>query len=240
MLVSHRFREIREVADVATVLRDGRTVVDRVPLTDMDDQALLTSMVGEAVRALDRPVPQADPAIGEPPLLGLAGSEASLRVRPGEVVGVTSLDPRVASDLLLRAWGDRPHPPGQTMRVLGRSTDRWSPQRALRAGVGYVSGNRSRDGVCGDLSVLEHLLGPQRVARRRLIARPDVATGRQLVDRFAIKLSDLAAPPGALSGGNQQKVLFARWAPAGTTAAARRSHPRRRHPRQGGHLPGHR
>jgi ribose transport system ATP-binding protein len=99
------------------------------------------------------------------------------------------------------------------MRVLGRSTARWSPQRALRAGVGYVSGNRSRDGVCGDLSVLEHLLGPQRVARRRLIARPDVATARRLVDRFAIKLPDLAAPPAALSGGNQQKVLFARWAP---------------------------
>ncbi|MFF4806366.1 ATP-binding cassette domain-containing protein [Streptomyces sp. NPDC001351] len=215
VLVSHRFREIREVADVATVLRDGRTVVDRVPLTDIDDRTLLAAMVGDAARALDRPVPKADPAAGEPPLLELLDSEAPLRVDPGEVVGITSLDPSAASDLLLRAWGDRPHPPGQTMRVLGLSTARWSPQRALRAGAGYVSGDRARDGVLGDLSVLEHLLGPQRVARRRLIARPDVATARQLVDRFAIKLSDLAAPPEALSGGNQQKVLFARWAPLG-------------------------
>ncbi len=215
VLVSHRFREIREVADVATVLRDGRTVADRVPLTDIDDQALLTAMVGDAARALDRPTPVADAVTGEPPLLELPDTEAPLRVGPGEVVGITSLDPSAASDLLLRAWGDRPHPPGQTMRVLGRSTARWSPRRAVRAGVGYVSGNRARDGVWGNLSVLEHLVGPQRVARRRLIARPDVAAARRLVDRFAIKLPDLTAPPGALSGGNQQKMLFARWAPLG-------------------------
>ncbi|MFI0821315.1 ATP-binding cassette domain-containing protein [Streptomyces sp. NPDC021098] len=177
VLVSHRFREIREVADVATVLRDGRTVADRVPLTDIDDQALLTTMVGDAARALDRPTPVADAVTGEPPLLELPDTEAPLRVGPGEVVGITSLDPSAASDLLLRAWGDRSHPPGQTMRVLGRSTARWSPRRAVRAGVGYVSGNRARDGVWGNLSVLEHLVLRRRRAETvARVARP----GRRL------------------------------------------------------------
>ncbi|MFF7656179.1 hypothetical protein ACFZCY_41210 [Streptomyces sp. NPDC007983] len=86
MLVSHRFREIREVADVAIVLRDGRTVADRVPLTDIDDQALLTAIIGDAVRVLDRPTPVADAVTGEPPLFELPDAEAPLRVGPGSAL----------------------------------------------------------------------------------------------------------------------------------------------------------
>lgn len=215
VLVSHRFREIRAVADVVSVLRDGHTIVDREPLASVSDDVLLQAMIGKAaLNVKERAVPTSHITDDSPLFrLALGGDRAPLQVRPGELVGITSLDPSDSRDLLLRAWGDLPQVKGQDMRVLGRSRISWSPRRALRSGVGYVSGDRVRDGVLGQLSVLEHLLGPQRVAKGSFVANPDVSTARRLIDQFSIKLSDLASPPTALSGGNQQKMLFARWAP---------------------------
>lgn len=225
--ISHRLEEIEHIADRATVLRNGEVAGTLRP-DRADRQRIITLMVGRPAQALFDVGPAAERPAG-PPVLQVddlavrprgtrpGRSEpagVSLTVRAGEIVGLAGLMGAGRTELLETLYGAGP--PGRRsgqVRLAGRPYAPRGPRAALRAGVGFVPEDRRRSAL-----VLEHPVGRSIVlaALRRLTTAGFVRGGRerdavrQQVAALAIRTSSAAAPVGSLSGGNQQKVVFAR------------------------------
>ncbi|MBQ1046829.1 MULTISPECIES: sugar ABC transporter ATP-binding protein [unclassified Micromonospora] len=228
--ISHRMEEIEVVADRATVLRNG-CVAGVVPAGRMDRRRIVTMMVGERATSLFAPASgdAAGRAGRREPLLDLTDLAVrprsprpgrcepdgiSLTVRTGEIVGLAGLMGAGRTELLETLFGAGPA--GRragTVRLAGRPYAPRSPRAALRAGVGFVPEDRRRAAL-----VLEHPVGRSIVlaALARLTTAGIVRRGRERaavarsVTGLAIRTESTATPVGALSGGNQQKVVFAR------------------------------
>jgi len=211
LYVTHRLREIFDLSDRTTVLKDGRlvTTVDTVAI---DGAELVRLMVGRELGQYFPP-PVAGTAVGDV-LLRLvgAGNETvdgiDLEVRAGEIVGLAGLQGSGRSEIGLGTFGVAPFTRG-TVEVRGQ-VHRPSPSRSARAGVALVSEDRKAEGLAlnqrvsaNTRLVLDGAFG--RSARRRSKAIPDVLASVQLVSR--------SRDPEVrfLSGGNQQKVVLAKW-----------------------------
>lgn len=213
--VSHRLPEIAAIADRVTVLKDGRKV-----LTDsaaaMPTRRLVRSMVG---RDLEEFFPPRGAAAGEVLLEVRDGgndvlSEIELTVRRGEIVGVAGLEGAGKSALARAIFGDRPFTRG-TMHLAGQSFAPRSSRDGIRAGVGYLPDDRKREGLALGQSLRDNAALTLR-AFVRALARPGSAEmGNAALDRGMRNLDVRAArfddPVRLLSGGNQQKVIVARW-----------------------------
>jgi ribose transport system ATP-binding protein len=232
--VSHRMAEIFAVCDRATVLRDGRFVATTA-IKDLDEPSLVEQMIGRRLSAPVRRAP-AEGGVEASALSQLAPGHAgaaprkpllratdirspgklegvSLEVRPGEILGIGGLVGSGRSELLDALFGLDPASTGE-VTIDGERLDRSSPRQAIRRGVGYVPEDRRLQGLFFQLGVAENILIPimPRLARagvRRLGAERAVTTDR--IREFQVKTSSPAALPGSLSGGNQQKLLIARW-----------------------------
>lgn len=235
--VSHRMGEIFAVCDRVTVLRDGKFVATSV-VSEIDEPTLVEQMIGRrlapvegvkrtpggeagALRALagevdEHAVPDAD----APVRLRVEGLSSpgrlhnvSLTVKKGEVVGVGGLVGAGRSELLDAIFGLDRRATGHievdaTPMPLGRV------RAMIDAGVGYVPEDRRYQGLFFDLGVGEnilsaHMAGLSRAGWRDL--RAEATTVRERIARFHIKTASTDALPGSLSGGNQQKLLLARW-----------------------------
>jgi ribose transport system ATP-binding protein len=214
VIVSHRLREVRRVAEVVTVIRDGRTVLDRRALAEVTDQELTDHMIGRSVertlesyrsRGADRPA-------AAPRLLRVAHvpTGRSFEVRRHEVVGITALTPDDARRMVRYAWGAARHP-DLAREVLGSAPRWWTPRRAARAGVAYVSGDRKRDALFPELDLGDNVMTPTRVVRRRPWLSQQGPAAEAALRRLDVKAADVFARPESLSGGNQQKMLLAAW-----------------------------
>jgi ribose transport system ATP-binding protein len=138
--------------------------------------------------------------------------DVSFRLRRGEILGFGGLHGQGQSDVLRALFGALPVQQG-SIRVLGQTILPKAPRAAMRRSIAYVSGDRARHGVMAIRPIFENLvislLGRDRraiVARRRL--ESEVAP---FIERLKLKFSTLDAPVSELSGGNQQKVVIARW-----------------------------
>ncbi|MGC4790473.1 sugar ABC transporter ATP-binding protein [Micromonospora sp. DT178] len=228
--ISHRLEEIEHIADRATVLRNGEVAGTLRP-DRADRQKIITLMVGRPAETLfgagsggAAAASPAGPAVLEVDDLAVRPrgtrpgrcepAGVSLTVRAGEIVGLAGLMGAGRTELLETLYGAGP--PGRRrglVRLAGRPYAPRGPRSALRAGVGFVPEDRRRSAL-----VLEHPVGRSIVlaALRRLSTAGVVRNGRerdavrQQVAALAIKTSSAAAPVGSLSGGNQQKVVFAR------------------------------
>lgn len=214
MYVTHRLEEVFALADEATILRDGRKWVTVRP-RDITHDELVTHMMGDG---WDSARKARDHEIGEPVLevkdiCAGATRNCSLTVRAGEVVGVAGLIGSGRSSLLKTLFGDLRLESG-SVTIDGLPVDHGSPREAMRAGIAYVPEDRSTDAVFPGLSVREHLsiASLSRYWRRAVIQRgAERADGARLLGEYLIKAPSDSAPIGALSGGNQQKVVLARW-----------------------------
>lgn len=207
LIVSHRMAEIRAVADVCTILRDGRTVVDRAALATTDDGAIVEAM-GQA-RAEGAAPPPARRAGRSQPVLTLAQGSVHAELAPGDVLGLAGAPdgPTALMDALV---GIRPS--GWAVALDGAALRLSSPGEAVRRGIGYVSGDRAEKGILSTLPITDNVVAGTRVARRRTVAGPDEL--RQTLAALAllsIKAGSVDALPQTLSGGTQQKLLLARW-----------------------------
>jgi len=212
--ISHRMDEVFRIADVVTVLRDGRRVGTR-PARGLDARALIAMMVG---RELADAPPRGPAAPGDTLLavrgLGRAGefADVSFDVRAGEIVGLAGLMGAGRSELLGALAGWAPAEAG-SIEVRGRPVRIRSPRDAIRLGLAWVSEDRRELGLIPSMSVAGNLtLGSLRdcrvgpfLSRRR---EREIADG--LVRDFAIRSPGLDRPVALLSGGNQQKVVMAR------------------------------
>lgn len=219
VLISHRLPEVLAHAERATILRDG-TLVDEVAVAAVDEEFLVRRMVGREISELfpDRVRPRPEPVLQVRDLSATAGafSGVSFDVRAGEVVGVAGLMGSGKSELGLALAGD--HPASGNVWVRGERVDLRSPQAALAAGIRFVPEDRKRAALFPTLSVRRNLaaswlsdLGPCGVVR------PGVE--RALTDAamrdYDVRAASAEVPIVHLSGGNQQKVIFARAAARG-------------------------
>ncbi len=216
--ISHVLEEVFEIAGAFTVLRDGR-VAGRGRIADTTVPAIVSMMVGREVREFYPRSPRR-PADVVLKLGGLAGArlprDASLSLRRGEVLGIAGLLGAGRTELLRAVFGLDPVKRGE-IRVAGWSGPA-SPGRRWARGVGMVSEDRAAEGIAGRLDVAENVVLPRVGALSRLgIITPERRhrMAREWIERLSIRCGSSRQPAWTLSGGNQQKVAFARLLAAG-------------------------
>ncbi|OCA95672.1 ABC transporter ATP-binding protein [Actinobaculum suis] len=220
IFITHKLREVQEVADKITVIRRGKVVGEASPTSTQAE--LATMMVGRPV-ILNIDKKPAEPKEGglevsDVSLLADDGSVAldhvSLNVRPGEILGIAGVQGNGQTELAEVLLGSR-KPDEGTVSVDGRNVGGESVRRRLDSGLGYIPEDRLADGMIGSFSVAENMvLSKYRVApySRGPVLRRDVVIehAKQLAEQYDVRLSSVNDPISTLSGGNQQKVVVAR------------------------------
>ena len=212
--VSHRMPEIFTIADRVAVLRDGRYVGDRM-VSQTDNAELVRMMVGRNLADMF----VRDPREPGEVMLSVRGlvtddvRDVSLQVRAGEVVGLGGLVGAGRSELALAIIGAVPIHQGG-IEVAGEPLRLRGPADALRAGIGLAPEERKAQALLLRRSVRDNitLAVLSRLARLRVVRRgAERDLARRHVDQLAIRASSIEQEVATLSGGNQQKVVLARW-----------------------------
>ena len=222
VFVSHRLDELWQLCDRVTVLRDGQHVHTGA-MADLTRAQLVSHMLGRDLAEVQR---DGATDFGEShlrdrePVLTVDGLQArstlhgvGLSVRPGEVVGLGGLLGSGRSETVKAVYGALPTTGGR-VRVGGSEVRRNSVPHALRSGIALLSEDRKAEGIIPDLSVRDNiaLAVLPRMSRLGVVSEGRIdALVRTFMTRLHIKATSPRQPVRELSGGNQQKVLIARW-----------------------------
>jgi ribose transport system ATP-binding protein len=219
LYISHRMNEIEELADECTVFRNGRSIESFVTGT-RTRQETIEMMIGREYKNVFPPKPVAQP--DRQPVLscrdlgwGRALSGINLALKPGEIVGLGGLDGQGQRDLLLALFGVLRQMTG-SIEIDGAAKRIDGPGAAKRADIGMalIPEDRKTEGLLLPMTVAENLTlaGLDHVSHAGLIDRrlEDTQIGA-LIRQMKIKTASPDIPVGALSGGNQQKVVIAKW-----------------------------
>ena len=215
--VSHRLPEVFRLCDRITVLRDGRYVTT-FTRDDATHDAVVQAMVGRAIPERvsrgTRPSASRDEGarLAVDGLTRLPGfADVSLSVAPGEIVGLFGLVGSGRTELLETIVGLH-RADGGAIAVGGGAAAFRSPREAARAGVVLVPEDRQRLGLFFNLSIRHNLALPSAEARRvHLVRESERSLAAGLLERWRIAAPSIDATPETLSGGNQQKVVAAKW-----------------------------
>lgn len=221
LFVSHFLDQVYEISDRVTVLRNGQLVGEYL-LQDLPRGALVTKMIGRELDELEAISTKADRAIDRSaaPVLRARGigrrgvvDPADVDVFDGEVVGFAGLLGSGRTELVrLLCGADRAD--SGAIEVNGRPEKLTSPRHAIAHGIAYSSENRHAEGVVAELTLAENVvLGIQarRGWRRRIRRSEQIAVVDEYIKALGIRPADPYQIVRNLSGGNQQKVLLARW-----------------------------
>jgi len=213
--VSHRLEEVFQLCDTVTVLRDGEVVATR-PVAAVDKDLLVQMMIG---RTLETAAP-GSAAARDAELLRVAGlsspgkfEDIALHVRAGEIVGLAGLVGAGRTEVLEALFGLDRHVRGRIL-VNGRPVVLRSPREAMRHGLGLIPEDRKRQGLVLSMNARENIALPTlpRLARFGWIRRPaERAQARRYFERLRVRAPHIDTPAAALSGGNQQKLVIAKW-----------------------------
>ncbi|MHB1568623.1 MAG: sugar ABC transporter ATP-binding protein [Solirubrobacteraceae bacterium] len=216
VFVSHRMNEIYDLVDRVTILRDG-SVAGTGPVSEFERDRPIALMVGRELASLE--LAETVPSSADPVLrirdfnVPARVHNASLEVDRGEIVGIAGLVGAGRSELLEGIFGVHRQASGR-IEVGGRDAVCRDARSAMRHGIGYVPADRKTLGLVQDMTIRENLLMAQSSRAWRL-RRPSRTEERRLisesVDRLGIKAESVDAPVSRLSGGNQQKVVLAKW-----------------------------
>jgi rhamnose transport system ATP-binding protein len=223
LLITHRLEEVEEIADDITVLRDGRHVVTK-PAKEIGRAALVQMMVGRPIEALFSRHESA--ARGTEILrvegLGLTGTFAdiSFSFRAGEIVGMAGLVGAGRSEIAQSLFGITP-PTAGSVFLNGRQVRPHSPRQMLKLGLAYLPEDRDGLGLIMPESIVNNVTLPivGRLARLGVLNRSgEHQIGTDAVGTYEIKATSVEQPVDSLSGGNRQKVAFAKWLATKPTA----------------------
>lgn len=215
--ISHRLDEIHRIADRVTVLRDGERV-DTVRTAEVSKQQIINMMVGRVI--YEQPKEKSAVAPGAPVVLRVSRLNAGKLVRDvsfdlhkGEILGVAGLMGSGRTETARAIFG-ADEVQGGTIEVGGRKVAIHSPEDAVRNGIGYLSEDRKRFGLAVNLNVKDNMAMAtyDRFVRGMFVqAKAIRKAGDDYVKRLSIRTPSLEQLLRNLSGGNQQKVVLAKW-----------------------------
>ncbi|MGE5589155.1 MAG: sugar ABC transporter ATP-binding protein [Bacillota bacterium] len=217
IFISHRLDEVFEISDEVMVMKDGQRV-DTLPIADLDRSKLIQLMVGREMTQTFPPR-RAVPASGRPLLeirVGAGTADrggAGLKVYPGEIVGLGGLEGQGQRDVIRGIFGVEPFKRGQ-MLLDGRPVHIDSPEAAIAAGVAFIPDDRKAEGLVLPLSIRENMVlaSLSKVLRLGFLqSRREQSVVDDYMDKLAVKAPSPDQVVGNLSGGNQQKVILAKW-----------------------------
>jgi D-xylose transport system ATP-binding protein len=221
--ISHKLDEVFRISDRITVLRDGKTVGTNAA-ADWTEPQIIARMVGREVGDI---FPVMDHVRGdvvfsaenvsvEDPLV--AGKklvdDVSFSVRRGEVLGIAGLMGAGRSDLLMAIFGAHAGRVSGDLKVDGRQIHISNPADAIKHGIGFVTEDRKRFGLVLDQTILNNmtLAGLRRISGRFITSiDAESAAGERAMADLRVKANSVFTIAGTLSGGNQQKVVLAKW-----------------------------
>ncbi|MCF8568114.1 sugar ABC transporter ATP-binding protein [Alicyclobacillus tolerans] len=215
IFVSHRLAEIREISDRVTVIRDGETVLDGMYLKEITDSQLITAMLGrEFSIAQSQELVKVSHTNESYEILKVNFNKilnSSISVNRGEVVGLAGLSGSGRSSLLRTIWGAQRRS-DVDLFLLNKEFLPHGPRESMAKGIAYIGEDRRENGLYLNLPLSETLMSPKRVVGRRLfVSKSESDLIKKIINILKVKIPSLDASPSALSGGNQQKLLFGRW-----------------------------
>ncbi len=220
LYISHRMHEIAELADECTVFRNGRNVATFKAGTKTDNE-VVEMMIGREYSHIFPPRP-APPDSSLKPMIEVKNlswtdrlKDISLAVRPGEVVGLGGLDGQGQRELLLALFGVLRSVSGE-VRIDGQKTHIGSPHAAKskKIGMALIPEDRKTEGLMLPMSVRDNLsfAAIERLSRFGIVDRgAERKAIDDMIQLLAIRTAGTDIPVGSLSGGNQQKVVIAKW-----------------------------
>ncbi len=216
LFVSHRLEEIFELADRVTVFRDG-TRVATAPIGELTTEQIIRQMVG---RALETLYPKSDVEPGEVMLdvrhLTRKGvfADVSFQVRRGEILGFAGLVGAGRTEVARVVFGIDRADAGE-IRIGGKPVQIHSPKAAMRYGIAYVPEDRHQHGLIMDFSIAGNITLPVLLRQTNLLGLVNQRREREIAQDYSTQLqvrsSGIDQLVRALSGGNQQKVVLAKW-----------------------------
>lgn len=216
--ISHRIPEIFRICDRVTVLRDGKHI-DTVPIGDIEPGALIDMMVGRELKA-DLETRREEPAYGEV-VLSARGIKADrvngidLDVRAGEIVGLGGLVGAGRTEFVRAMIGADVRTDGvATIVVDGKPRRIASYRSAIDDGLAYVPEERRTDGLALPMTVADNVSLPNRKALSRgsvRLVRKVTRYAKDLADKVGLRPPEIDREAGDFSGGNQQKIVLAKW-----------------------------
>ncbi|MCM4083487.1 sugar ABC transporter ATP-binding protein [Paractinoplanes hotanensis] len=219
MFISHRFEEVTALCERVTIMRDGRHVATEL-VADLTVDDMIRRMVGRDLSALF-PKQEVEPGEVVLEVEGLSREgvfrDISFSVRAGEIVALAGLVGAGRSEVMQAVFGVDPYDQG-SVTMQGRRLEKGSPRAAMAAGLALVPEDRRQQGLVMELSIERNVTLP----RARKLARLGLLFGgseREAAEtwtrKLQTKLGQLSDAVGTLSGGNQQKVVLAKWLATG-------------------------
>ena len=215
LFISHRFDEVFDLCDTVTVMRDGE-YINTSPIADTTVDEIVRRMVGRDVTTL---FPKEDATIGAE-VLQVAGlteagvfHDVSFSVRSGEIVALAGLVGAGRSEIARAVFGVDPYSAG-SVRIAGARVPKRNPAAAMRLGLALVPEDRRKQGLVLESSVARNTTMAIRRSLTRfglLFSPAENRAAREWASRLEVKAAALDTEVGTLSGGNQQKVVLAKW-----------------------------
>ena len=208
LFISHRMSELYAMCDSVTIMKNGETL-GTYAITDKTEDEFLSLMVGSKIesyhgegrhqRQTDRDVLVKADRIPIPSY----GTVEKLEIGRGEIIGVAGLQGHGQTELLKALYGAF----GKiSLTIDGKQTEIKSAREAVRQGFAYISGDRERDGTFSERSLEDNL-----IAVKELVKSVKAGNAKEILDGFHVRYDNVRQQITALSGGNQQKIVVARW-----------------------------
>ena len=219
IFVTHFLEQVYAVCDRITVLRNG-TLVGEYPIADLPRVKLIAAMMGKDFDDLASIKPEGGLNVSKEELIDAEGLSHAGKIKPfdlllhrGEVIGLTGLLGSGRSELARAIYGADRAQTG-TLKVKGQEVKIHHPIDAMHLGMGMLPDDRKAEGIIGDLSVRENIILAMQ-AKRGVLDLIPMKEQEEIADKFIdllqIKCASRETPVKQLSGGNQQKVIIARW-----------------------------
>ncbi len=214
VFISHRLEEVFAICQRVTVLRDGRLIVSR-PLSGLTPDDLVRAMVGRDIVYTEHEAHHPKETVLKVDRLTREGVflDISFEVRAGEVVALAGLVGAGRSEVARSIFGIDRYDAG-SVQISDKPLGKGSPVAAMRTGIGFVPEDRRQQGLVMEESISRNiaLTSLSRLQRGGLIfARAERSFGAEWAARLQVKYGRITNPVSSLSGGNQQKVVLAKW-----------------------------
>jgi ribose transport system ATP-binding protein len=216
IFITHRLSEVERLADRVTVLRDGKLAAD-LPKDQVSAPVMIRHMIGRDLKALYTP-PAAPPG---PPVLQVTGLKTprypdravDLTLRKGEILGLAGLIGAGRTELAETIFGLTPALAGQVV-LDGQPLTTTTPRQAIAQGIFLIPEDRKQNGLILDFPIAQNISLPSLsdLSRHGIVNRnAETLLAERQKKALDLRAADLSLPASALSGGNQQKVVLARW-----------------------------